>query len=92
MFCHPPSVSPGFANERLAVLRPAGGDGEADGGEGGGAASGAEGERWAAAAGEADGGGARGAGEPSAGAAGDAQRRDGWPAAADTGLRETAGE
>ncbi len=45
MFCHPPSVSPGFANERLAVLRPAGGDGEADGGEGGGAASGAEGER-----------------------------------------------
>lgn len=82
-------VSP---DERLAVLRSAGGDGEADGGEGGGAAAGAEGERRAAAAGEGAGGGAGGAGEPSAGAAGDAQHRDDRPAAADTGLRETAGE
>lgn len=76
----------------VAVLRPAGGDGEADGGEGGGAASGAEGERRAAAAGEAPGGGAGGAGEPLTGAAGHAPRGGRRPAPADPGLGETAGE
>lgn len=75
-----------------ALSRPAGGDREADEGEGGGAASGREGEHRPPEAGEAPGDGAGGAGEQGDRAGANSEGGERRPPTAGPGSGEAAGE
>ena len=77
----------------IAVFcRPAGGDREADEGEGGGPAAGGEGEHGPPEAGEAAGGGAGGAGQQGDRAGAKPEHGERRPPAAGPSSGETAGE
>lgn len=90
----PPSVAlQWYLTLSSAVFcRPAGGDGEADEGEGGGPAAGGEGEHGPPEAGEAAGGGAGGTGQQGDWAGANPEHRERRPPTAGPSSGETAGE